>query len=132
MFLRYGKKCRFAHGEQERRQRIRHPKYKTKVCRYRIKSRCLYGERCDFLHIAQEDVPNYKIELCRYAKESRCPCGKLCDILHIAQKDIPSSLLNSEVMLLTSIQPLYGYNYYLLESQQKRRRLRIFQEICKK
>ncbi|KAI9489690.1 hypothetical protein BDB00DRAFT_737615, partial [Zychaea mexicana] len=48
---RYGKKCRFAHGDRERRTVQRHARYKTEICRtYHMTGTCLYGVRCTFIH----------------------------------------------------------------------------------
>ncbi|KAI8149450.1 hypothetical protein BJV82DRAFT_504938 [Fennellomyces sp. T-0311] len=48
---RYGKKCRFAHGDQELRTVQRHARYKTEICRtYHMTGTCLYGVRCTFIH----------------------------------------------------------------------------------
>lgn len=48
---RYGNKCQFAHGEQELRGILRHPKYKTVRCKnFSITGTCPYGSRCRFLH----------------------------------------------------------------------------------
>ncbi|ORZ03696.1 hypothetical protein BCR43DRAFT_430227, partial [Syncephalastrum racemosum] len=48
---RYGKKCRFAHGQHEMRQVQRHVRYKTEICRtYHRTGTCLYGVRCTFIH----------------------------------------------------------------------------------
>ena len=48
---RYGKKCRFAHGDQELRTVQRHVRYKTEICRtYHMTGTCLYGVRCTFIH----------------------------------------------------------------------------------
>lgn len=49
--LRYGFKCRYAHGKQELRSVQRHPRYKTIFCRtYEATGECPYGIRCTFLH----------------------------------------------------------------------------------
>ncbi|KAA8498432.1 Zinc finger protein zfs1 [Porphyridium purpureum] len=48
---RYGKKCQFAHSNEELRQVKRHPKYKTKPCRnFCVYGSCPYGVRCRFIH----------------------------------------------------------------------------------
>lgn len=48
---RYGPKCQFAHGEDELRGVLRHPKYKTTRCKAYLSTRkCMYGSRCRFLH----------------------------------------------------------------------------------
>ncbi|KAG1703299.1 hypothetical protein DVH05_008208 [Phytophthora capsici] len=48
---RYGSKCQFAHGEDELRGVLRHPKYKTTRCKaYLSTGKCMYGSRCRFIH----------------------------------------------------------------------------------
>lgn len=48
---RYGTKCQFAHGEEELRGVLRHPKYKTTRCKaFMSTGRCMYGSRCRFIH----------------------------------------------------------------------------------
>ncbi|KAI9907345.1 hypothetical protein PsorP6_004520 [Peronosclerospora sorghi] len=48
---RYGSKCQFAHGEEELRGVLRHPKYKTTRCKaYVSTGKCMYGSRCRFIH----------------------------------------------------------------------------------
>ncbi|SAM07079.1 hypothetical protein [Absidia glauca] len=48
---RYGKKCRYAHGDIELRWIDRDNRYKTKICRaYHVEGACLYGSRCTFIH----------------------------------------------------------------------------------
>uniref|UniRef100_M4B1E3 C3H1-type domain-containing protein n=1 Tax=Hyaloperonospora arabidopsidis (strain Emoy2) TaxID=559515 RepID=M4B1E3_HYAAE len=48
---RYGPKCQFAHGEDELRGVLRHPKYKTTRCKAFLSTgKCLYGSRCRFIH----------------------------------------------------------------------------------
>ncbi|KAG8063711.1 hypothetical protein GUJ93_ZPchr0003g16551 [Zizania palustris] len=47
----YGVRCRFAHGLQELRPVIRHPRYKTLPCQmFSAASGCPYGHRCHFRH----------------------------------------------------------------------------------
>jgi Zinc finger C-x8-C-x5-C-x3-H type (and similar) len=47
----YGKKCQFAHGQNELRYKLVHPKYRTVPCRNLAKDGyCPYGNRCVFLH----------------------------------------------------------------------------------
>uniref|UniRef100_J3LMZ2 C3H1-type domain-containing protein n=1 Tax=Oryza brachyantha TaxID=4533 RepID=J3LMZ2_ORYBR len=47
----YGERCRFAHGLQELRPVIRHPRYKTLPCQmFAAASGCPYGHRCHFRH----------------------------------------------------------------------------------
>lgn len=49
--IRYGKKCRYAHGHAELRAVKRHQRYKTEVCRtYHETGTCPYGVRCTFIH----------------------------------------------------------------------------------
>ncbi|KAH7676496.1 butyrate response factor 1 protein [Dioscorea alata] len=49
----YGTRCQFAHGLGELRPVIRHPRYKTQLCRMLTSpdgSGCPYGHRCHFRH----------------------------------------------------------------------------------
>lgn len=47
----YGRKCQYAHGDEELHQVARPARYKTKPCReYYNKGFCNYGQRCHFLH----------------------------------------------------------------------------------
>ncbi|KAI3751876.1 hypothetical protein L2E82_22967 [Cichorium intybus] len=47
----YGDNCHFAHGISELRPVIRHPRYKTEVCRMVLAGDiCPYGHRCHFRH----------------------------------------------------------------------------------
>lgn len=44
-------KCQFAHGFDELRHVVRHPKYKTTKCKsYWGSGHCPYGSRCRFIH----------------------------------------------------------------------------------
>ncbi|KAI8393910.1 uncharacterized protein BYT42DRAFT_487947 [Radiomyces spectabilis] len=48
---RYGRKCRYAHGDSELRTIPRHDRYKTQICRaYHVEGACPYGTRCTFIH----------------------------------------------------------------------------------
>ncbi|KAJ4753643.1 hypothetical protein LUZ62_088048 [Rhynchospora pubera] len=48
----FGDQCRFAHGVEELRPVLRHPRYKTQVCRmYGTDTGCPYGHRCHFKHV---------------------------------------------------------------------------------
>lgn len=48
---KYRNKCQFAHGMDELRSPIRHPKYKTEPCRkFHLTGFCNYGPRCNFMH----------------------------------------------------------------------------------
>ena len=52
---KYGEKCQFAHGVQERRALPRHPKYKTEYCKtFHTTGICSYGARCHFIHNEDE------------------------------------------------------------------------------
>ncbi|PUZ41444.1 hypothetical protein GQ55_9G505900 [Panicum hallii var. hallii] len=47
----YDGRCRFAHGMEELRPVIRHPRYKTLACQlFAAASGCPYGHRCHFRH----------------------------------------------------------------------------------
>lgn len=55
IFDRFGSSCTFAHGERERRRVLRHPRYKTDLCRtYHGTGYCQYGARCHFIHDPEE------------------------------------------------------------------------------
>lgn len=48
---KYGRKCRFAHGPTDLRERPRHPLYKTMPCKNFIETgACMYGRRCFYIH----------------------------------------------------------------------------------
>ncbi|KYR02613.1 hypothetical protein DLAC_00060 [Tieghemostelium lacteum] len=54
---RYGIKCQFAHGKDELRPVVRHPKYKTETCKtFHSTGSCPYGSRCRFIHISPNTV----------------------------------------------------------------------------
>ena len=53
-FCSYSTRCQFAHGIEELRDRTRHPKYKTELCRNFLSGYCKYGSRCQFLHESEE------------------------------------------------------------------------------
>ena len=48
----WGDRCQFAHGAQELKNRPRHNKYKTELCKTFVASggECPYGQRCHFIH----------------------------------------------------------------------------------
>ncbi|KAI0529756.1 hypothetical protein KFK09_002314 [Dendrobium nobile] len=49
----YAERCQFAHGLEELRPVIRHPRYKTQFCRMLSSGGgCPYGHRCHFRHAA--------------------------------------------------------------------------------
>ncbi|KAI8325053.1 hypothetical protein GQ54DRAFT_244471, partial [Martensiomyces pterosporus] len=51
---RYGNLCKFAHGMTEQRSRLRHPKYKTSLCKDFPLGKCTFGVRCNFAHSLDE------------------------------------------------------------------------------
>ncbi|EIE89574.1 hypothetical protein G6F46_000929 [Rhizopus delemar] len=55
--LKYGSKCRYAHGEEEIRIVPRHARYKTQICRaYHSDGSCPYGTRCTFIHDSDSPI----------------------------------------------------------------------------
>ncbi|KAJ2637041.1 hypothetical protein GGF40_002634 [Coemansia sp. RSA 1286] len=50
----YGQLCKFAHGVCEQRSRLRHPKYKTSLCKDFPLGKCTFGDRCNFAHSPNE------------------------------------------------------------------------------
>jgi butyrate response factor 1 len=56
----YADRCRFAHGLQEMRPVIRHPRYKTLPCQMvAAASGCPYGHRCHFRHSPAPAMESY-------------------------------------------------------------------------
>ncbi|KAM0899166.1 hypothetical protein ACQ4PT_021464 [Festuca glaucescens] len=56
----YADRCRFAHGLQEMRPVIRHPRYKTLPCQmFAAASGCPYGHRCHFRHSPAPATESY-------------------------------------------------------------------------
>lgn len=54
---RYGVKCQFAHGKEEVRGVLRHPKYKTETCKtFHTTGTCPYGTRCRFIHTRTKEA----------------------------------------------------------------------------
>ena len=51
-YCKYGFQCQFAHYGEELRPVMRHPRYKTDICKTWWKSggNCPYGRRCCFIH----------------------------------------------------------------------------------
>ncbi|OBZ82127.1 hypothetical protein A0J61_09823, partial [Choanephora cucurbitarum] len=53
---KYGKRCRYAHGQEELRPILRSNQYKTKICRaFHENGTCSYGIRCTFIHRLDEE-----------------------------------------------------------------------------
>ncbi|KAJ2570336.1 hypothetical protein IW140_002429 [Coemansia sp. RSA 1813] len=50
----YGNLCKFAHGMTEQRSRLRHPMYKTSLCKDFPLGKCSFGNRCNFAHSLDE------------------------------------------------------------------------------
>uniref|UniRef100_A0AC35F9V7 C3H1-type domain-containing protein n=2 Tax=Panagrolaimus sp. PS1159 TaxID=55785 RepID=A0AC35F9V7_9BILA len=47
----YGAGCQYAHGKEEIRPTVPHPKYKTQLCnKFNTPRGCQYGEKCHFRH----------------------------------------------------------------------------------
>nr|UZP64857.1 Zfs1 [Schmidtea mediterranea] len=48
---KYGRLCKFAHGESDLRPPVRYFKYKTVYCaQFQELGTCSYGHRCQFIH----------------------------------------------------------------------------------
>ncbi|KAG2181372.1 hypothetical protein INT43_008955 [Umbelopsis isabellina] len=76
-YCRYGKKCRYAHGQSELRAVKRHQRYKTEICRtYHETGTCPYGVRCTFIHNERSLAnPNIVFNMGRFL--SKKPSNKL-------------------------------------------------------
>jgi len=69
---RYGDKCQFAHGSEELRPVLRHPKYKTAICiTFHNYGTCPYGKRCRFVHHSPNENSPPKEEQKKVSKKSR-------------------------------------------------------------
>uniref|UniRef100_A0A1I7YK16 Zinc finger (CCCH type) motif-containing protein n=1 Tax=Steinernema glaseri TaxID=37863 RepID=A0A1I7YK16_9BILA len=101
----YGRSCKFAHGEEERRQipKARDALYRTVLCRYYLENngQCIYGDRCLFAHgpenLRQPDIGarNRPIpdRICHaFLFKGICAYGTACRYYHKCFWDIlPSS-----------------------------------------
>jgi butyrate response factor 1 len=118
----YGKRCNFAHGENELKPLSRHPLYKTRPCIPFIQTKkCPYGRRCNFIHSIgdprnQNKTPQldfkpkkYKTRPCvLFAKGQECPYGERCNFIH--DRNDPRNL---EVTKMTqNNQPRNSSTYY--------------------
>ena len=62
-------KCQFAHGKDELRPVLRHPKYKTEICRtFHSTGTCPYGKRCRFIHTSADEGNQHAINIIPYSK----------------------------------------------------------------
>ncbi|CEP07735.1 hypothetical protein [Parasitella parasitica] len=98
---RYGKKCRYAHGDSELRTVPRHTRYKTQICRaYHMDGSCPYGIRCTFVHDATDN-----------------------DISSISSNSSGSSNANNDTNLILEAPTLQSYNphkqYFIMKQQQQ-------------
>jgi hypothetical protein len=84
-YCKYGFQCQFAHYGEELRPVMRHPRYKTDICKTWWKSggNCPYGRRCCFIH---DETPE---ELASMRNHHHLQRTNRQDI------DTPSSSLNS-------------------------------------
>jgi len=68
---RYGTKCQFAHGRDELRPVMRHPKYKTETCKtFHSVGSCPYGSRCRFIHSRDPDFASINNSLLNSSSNS--------------------------------------------------------------
>lgn len=60
---RYGRKCQYAHGNEELRMISRHQKYKSKPCKnWTTNGVCPYGKRCTFAHPGRNEFVTGSLE----------------------------------------------------------------------
>merc|ERR1711964_603492 len=124
----YGKRCNFAHGENELKTISRHPLYKTRPCIPFIQTKkCPYGRRCNFIHSIgdprnQNKTPQldfkpkkYKTRPCvLFAKGQECPYGERCNFIH--DRNDPRNL---EVTNMTTTSQTRNPNPYFRQSKWK-------------
>lgn len=155
---RYGRKCQFAHGEEELRPILRHPKYKTELCRSWSESgTCPYGNRCRFIHneneaqlnnVSTQHVNSYDLD--QKLKKSKDDSGSVIKSLSRLSLNSPPS--SSFIMSQTQKEMLIGledlqtdrelHSDSRLEDFQKdddddddediisKSRLKFFQDLC--
>lgn len=94
-YCRYGAKCQFAHGKEEVRPILRHPKYKTEVSL--SNTNC-----CIHMHKNYIDCPRLNVQICKtFHTTGTCPYGIRCRFIHTKSKEesilaIPQMALESE------------------------------------
>lgn len=101
-FYRFGSSCTFAHGIREVRPVLRHPRYKTDLCRtYHGAGYCQYGARCHFVHDPEEAA---RVTFVRELGPYTLPDG--ANTMFALPENSNAS---SKVLILSNLQRLHAY-----------------------
>ena len=105
--FRFGFTCTFAHGLRELRAVLRHPRYKTDLCRtYHGAGYCQYGARCHFVHDLEEaagvtDIGKYRL---RFSHD-----GVNQTVVAVADSCGTASRSNHNDLFLSNLKRLHEY-----------------------
>ncbi|CEG43586.1 zinc finger domain containing protein [Plasmopara halstedii] len=109
---RYGSKCQFAHGEDELRGVLRHPKYKTTRCKAFLSTgRCIYGSRCRFIHTRHPGDEDQRFA--NYRNSDMSSTASESDDLETQSKDLLVNPYGNALEPIDLSLPFGGFNQHM-------------------